>query len=74
MVSELVDQDVVGERSVRGDRRLVVVNAASTVLGIVEQNDQVIVGGARGGVPDTAIVGGQELSFAVPCVVFAAQR
>ena len=53
VMAKLVYQDVVGEGGVDGDRRLIVVDAAASVLGVVEQDDQVVVRCGGGRVADT---------------------
>ena len=74
MVAELVDEDVLGERGVGRSRRLVVVDAAAAVLGVVDEDLEDVVRGLGRGVAQGAVVVREHVALRAEDVVLNLER
>ena len=74
MVSELVHEDVVGEIRIDGCRRLEVVDAATAVLLLVDEDFHELVGGGRQHVSQAAVVKREQVAFRTEDVVLGGNR
>ncbi len=68
-MTELVDEDILGEPRIRRGRGLKIEDATAPILRFVGQDFDELVGRRRGGVPKGAVVVGQQIPLRVEDVV-----